>query len=385
MSNIYLDNKIKSSCNGCGVCALICPQNCIKMIEDSEGFLYPEIDENKCIKCNKCRRLCSNNPISNEFSIQAYATKNKNNEQRKQSTSGGMFKILAEYVIERQGVVFGVEIMDDLKVVHDYAESMQECKKFSASKYVRSELNNSYRKVKEFLNQDRYVLFTGTPCQNEGLRKFLGKDSNKLILCEIICHANPSPKVFNMYIRNIENKTGKSVKMIYFRSKNAEMNNSSYIELKDGTKIADKLYNKAFSSKQLINRPSCYNCKFVDENRKADFTIGDFWGIENIFPDFNDNKGISLLTVNTSKAEKIFEEIKDKMDYKKVEIKKAFEKNHNSNVPINPHREIFFEKIAAGKINENNIIRYMKKYTRTALYKKVLNRVKNHNVLLKKE
>lgn len=377
MNSTYFDNKDKKTCNGCGVCALVCPKNCIKMVEDAEGFLYPEIDENKCIKCNKCRRVCSNYPKDNEFSIKAYAAKNKNDEQRNKSTSGGMFKILAQYVIEKNGVVFGVKFSDDLKVIHDFADNLEDCKAFSSSKYVRSDLNNSYEKVKEFLEDGRYVLFSGTPCQIQGLRNFIGKHNDKLILCEIICHANPSPKVFKMYIKNIEKNTGKQVKTMYFRSKNPEMKNSSYIEMKDGTKIADSLYNYAFSSKQLINRPSCYNCKFVDENRKADFTIGDFWGIESAFPAFNDGKGISLFTVNTSKAENIFNELESMLEYKGVEVKKAFEKNHHSNVKYNPNRDKFFEKLVSEEINEENIIKYMKKYTNKTLYGKVLSKVKS--------
>lgn len=371
MLKTYLDTYKKEDCNGCGACALICPKKAIEMKEDEEGFLYPKIDEEKCIKCNKCRSVCSNYPKENNYEIKAYAAKNKSELERKNSTSGGMFKILAKYVISKKGVVFGVKLNENLVAVHDYGETMEKCKEFSFSKYVRSDLNNSYEKVKKFLSEDRYVLFSGTPCQVQGLRNFLGKDIKNLILCEIICHANPSPKVLKMYIKNHENISKKSVKNIYFRSKNEEMDNMAYIEFEDGSKKKIQEYITAFSGKQLINRPSCYKCKFVDENRKADFTIGDLWGIEKILPEFNDNKGISIFTINSKKAEKVFTEVKDNLQYKEVNLKEAFEYNHHSNTPKSKNRDKFFLSLSNEIINENNIIDYLKKYTKKSLYNKV--------------
>ena len=374
--NSYFDTHKKEDCNGCGTCSLLCPVNAIEMIEDEEGFLYPQIDEEKCIKCNKCRKICSNYPRKNAYQIKAYATKNKDEEKRKNSTSGGMFKILAEHVINKNGIVFGVRLNKNLVAIHDYAETIEECKKFSFSKYVRSDLNGAYEKVKKFLNQDRYVLFTGTPCQVQGLRNFLGKDSEKLILCEIICHANPSPKVLKMYIKNHENISKQKIKQIYFRSKDKEMNNGAYIEFEDGTKKEIQEYITAFSGNQLINRPSCYNCQFVDENRKADFTIGDLWGIEKILPNFKDGKGISLLTVNTEKAEKIFNLIKLNMDFENIDLNLAFKYNHHSNSSPNNKRKKFFINLANGKINDNTIIEKLKKYTKKSMLKKITGKIK---------
>ena len=179
-----------------------------------------------------------------------------------------------------------------------------------------------------------------------------------------------------MYIKNTEKNYGKRAKSIFFRSKNTEMNNGPYIEFEDGSKVSAKLYIKAFTGEKLISRPSCSNCQFADKNRKADFTIGDFWGIEKVFPDFDDKRGISLLTVNTDKANKIFESVKDKMYYKETNIDLAFRDNHHSNIPPSKYRKVFFEGVSSGKINEDNIVKYMKKYTKRPLYKRVLGKCK---------
>lgn len=375
MKGIYFDSNLKENCNGCGTCELVCPVGAIKMIEDNEGFLYPEIDEKKCIKCNKCKNMCSNNPGYNEYNIQVYATKNKNISDRLKSTSGGMFYILAQYVIERNGVVFGVRYGKNLKVMHDYSENLDGCRSFSVSKYVRSDLKNSYLKVKEFLKNDRYVLFTGTPCQVYGLKKYLNKNYEKLILCEIICHANPSPKLFDMYIKNIEKENNKKVKNMYFRSKEKDMKFGPYIEFEDGTKKINDSFNKAFLE-QLINRPSCNSCQFVTKNRKSDFTIGDFWGADKIFKEFYDNNGISLLTVNSPKAKKIFDEIKTKLEYIETDLDTAFKYNHYKNLKVNKKRKLLFDKIAKKEIDETNIIAYMNKYTKKTFYKRVVTKIK---------
>jgi len=368
MNETYLDTKIKKTCNGCGVCALVCPKKCIKMIEDEEGFLYPEIDKMECINCGKCRKMCSNFPQKNEYQAKVYAAKNIDENQRKNSTSGGMFKILVDYVIEQKGVIFGAEMDETFQVFHSFSDDIKECQKYSNSKYVRSNLKSTYSQVKEFLNQNRIVLFSGTPCQVYGLKIFVGKEYENLILCEIVCHANPSPKVLNMFIKNHEINAKKSVKEIYFRNKNKENGNGNYIEFDDGEKRDIKTYIRAFSEEHLINRPSCSECKFVSKNRKADFTIGDFWGIDKFFMDFDDKKGISLLMINTDKADRIFSKISKKIECREVDIEKAFMYNHNCNVPQSKHREKFFEGISNGFINENNIIKIMEKYTKKTIF-----------------
>ena len=203
----YFDNYDKKYCNGCGTCALRCPKKAIIMKKDKEGFVYPEIDKDKCINCGLCEKICSINideKIKNNIeNTDTYLAYTKNNDDKKRSSSGGMFFPLVRYVIEnKKGVVFGVEMTNEIKAQHSYAETIEEAKKFQGSKYVKSDLNNAFEKVEEFLKKDKYVLFTGTPCQCQGLRKYLRKEYDRLITCEIVCHAHPSQMILDMYLKN---------------------------------------------------------------------------------------------------------------------------------------------------------------------------------------
>lgn len=371
MNNVYLEKNNKKDCNGCGICTIGCPTNAIKMVEDKEGFFYPQIDEDKCIKCNKCKNICSNynNSDGNE---KVYMAINKNKDELEKSSSGGMYYIFAKYVIEKKGVVFGVEYGEKLKVRHNYYETLEECKKFQGSKYLRSDIGDSYQKAKEFLEQDRFVLFTGTPCQCNALKTFLKKDYEKLILCDIVCHANPSQKVFDKYIKELEEKNGKRIINVWFRSKeNGWRNQTPIIEFEDGEKKEEKTYFKAFVS-ELLGRPSCHDCEFATSKRITDFSIADFWGIDKVLPDVkNDDTGISLLTVNSEKGKKIFEEVNTNMEIIEVDKEVAFSHNHGYNVPPHKNRQKFFDNLDTMPVIEN-----MQKCLKVSFIKKVFRKLK---------
>lgn len=371
MNNIYLEKNNKKDCNGCGICTLGCPTNAIKMIEDKEGFFYPQIDEEKCIKCNKCKKTCSNYNDS-KGNEKVYMAINKNKDELRKSSSGGMYYILAKYVIEKKGVVFGVEYGENLKVQHNYYETLKECQKFQGSKYLRSDIGNSYEKVKEFLNKDRYVLFTGTPCQCNALRTYLKKDYEKLILCDIVCHANPSQKVFDKYVKEIEEKNGKKVIKIWFRSKeNGWKNQTPIIEFENREKIEENTYFQAFVS-ELLGRPSCHDCKFATSKRVTDFSIADFWGIEKVLPNVkNDDTGISVLTVNSEKGNKIFQEVNLNMEIIEVDKEVTFSYNHGHNVPPHKNRQKFFDNLDTMPVIEN-----MQKCLKVSFTKKALRKLK---------
>lgn len=376
--NNYFKTYDKKDCNGCGMCALICPKGAITMTEDSEGFLYPVINKEKCVHCNLCVKRCPNNPLENKTDNQkTYIAYCKDKEVKKRSSSGGMFFPIAKYVIEQKGVVFGVTYDASLVAYHEYVTELNDLKRFQGSKYVRSDLKNSYKEVQNFLKKDKYVLFTGTPCQCQGLRAFLKKDYDKLITCEIICHANPSPKVFNLYKKNLEIKKNKRVKNIAFRSKETGWHNQTpIIEYEDHCKEKENSYFNAFVN-EMINRPSCYDCRFCGPKRYSDFSIGDLWGIDKIDSTIEDNDtGISLLNVNTEKGFKILDKIKAELYLKEVDTNLAFSYNHHQNVPIHKNRDKFFKEISNGTINETNIISKMNQYTNSSLTKRVVRKSK---------
>lgn len=371
MKNLYLENGDKYKCNGCGICTLVCPKKCIHMEQDKEGFFYPAIDENLCIKCGRCKNICSNCKKNNNYKQKAFIAINKNEKEREKSASGGMFIILARYVIEKNGIVFGAEYDSELNVRHGEADTLKKCKNFMGSKYVRSDMTGIYNKVENYLKQDKYVLFTGTPCQCNALKIYLNKEYDKLILCDIICHGNPSPKVFKKYKEELEKNKKIKVKDIKFRSKENGWNNSTpIIEYDNGEKVEDPIFYQAFIS-ELISRPSCYRCPFVSKDRISDFTIGDMWGIEKISPNMNDNKGVSLFLVNSDKAIEILSEIEKNIKLEEVDIKLAFSYNHNKNVRPNLKRDKFFGKVD----NSKSIIRLMKKYSKGPLPIRLRNKI----------
>ena len=375
--NNYFKTYDKKDCNGCGMCALICPKGAITMMEDSEGFFYPVIDKKKCIHCNLCEKRCPNNPSKPNTNQKTYISYCKDDNVKANSASGGMFYPIAKYVIKKKGIVFGVCYDDNLVAHHEYVTNLEDLKKFQGSKYVRSDLRDSYVKVEEFLKQGKYVLFTGTPCQCQGLRVFVKKEYDKLITCEIICHANPSPKVLELYKKNLEVIHKQQVMNIIFRSKsNGWKNSTPIIELKDGSKYEENSYYKAFIA-ELINRPSCSKCRFCGPKRYSDFSIGDLWGIDKIDSSIkDDDTGISLLNVNTEKGFEIFEKIKDELFIKETNMEEVFSYNHHCNVQPHKHRDDFFKGISDGTINESNIIKYMNKYVKPPLYKKAINKCK---------
>lgn len=354
--------KEKKSCTGCHACSSICPQESISMEKDAEGFWYPFVDPGRCRDCCLCEAACPvKNRITAIYQPRAYACMNKEDNIRLESSSGGIFTLIAENVINDGGVVFGVRFDDDFSVIHDYTETVEGFKEFRGSKYVQSKIDDSFKKAKDFLKQGRKVLFSGTPCQIAGLKSFLGKDFEKLFTVDLICHGVPSPKVWAEYIKYREKTAGSKTKKISFRRKDESwklyslsfifVNNKEYIQFhkKDP-------YMRAFL-KDISLRPSCYDCRFKSVSRESDITLGDFWGIQRILPEMDDDKGTSLIFVNSNKGKKIFEKIKDKMEYKQVDIEQAI--RHNSaavkSVKYNPKRKDFFKKL--GKTSFDRLVK----------------------------
>lgn len=268
----------KQNCCGCSACKSICPKHCITMQEDEEGFLYPQIDLDICIDCKLCEKVCPVQNILQGKGIESiYTICSKDRENLIESASGGSFIPLAEYVIDKGGVVFGAAYDNNMLLKHQYAESKHEIKKFRGSKYIQSDIDDSFNKVKLFLKKGRIVLFSGTPCQVQGLYNFLRNTNiDNLITLDFVCHGVPSPKVFKKYIKYIENKYKAKVKDYKFRTKKFGYTgcsyNYSYSFLSNGKRIwADnedkyaQFMTKSFFA-EMTSRPSCSKCAFKSKN-----------------------------------------------------------------------------------------------------------------------
>ena len=321
----------KSMCCGCHACMNICPKHAISMYEDEKGFKYPKINQDKCINCGMCKKVC---PILNnkevEKHIDAYACYNKNYEERINSSSGGIFILLAKEIIKRKGIVFGATFDKDFNVIHSSIENEKELNKFMGSKYTQSTIGKIYKQVKEYLENNRYVLFTGTPCQIEGLKSYLRKDFAKLYTQDIVCHGVPSPKVWHKYLDYLTQLEKEKIRNIQFRNKDHGWSLYRTKVLFD-TKTYSKshredLFMKAFLS-NICLRDSCYNCSFKKKYRISDITLADYWGVKNIHPKLYDNKGTSLVIINSDKGKELFNYIKDNLVYVETDLDSALKYN----------------------------------------------------------
>lgn len=345
---------LKKQCTGCRACEKLCPQNAIEMREDERGFLYPHIDYEKCIKCGICKSRCPINHVEKKHNIEAYAAFNKDEKIRKQSSSGGVFTLFAEHVIDKKGVVFGVAFDNDFKVEHIKIEKKEDLAKLRGSKYLQSNTKNTYIEAKKVLEQGRLVYYSGTPCQIEGLYAYLGKDYENLITQDVICHGVPSPKIWESYLKYKNRK----IEKINFRSKedctwqNFEIS-FEYNDYKENMHHDEDVYMKLFL-KDIILRESCYNCSFKKENRIADITLADFWGIDNVASHLNDQKGTSLLIVHSNKAEALKNAVLNKMIIEKVDFYEAIKHNPSMIKSVVKHEksEEIFDMLKNGKIFE---------------------------------
>lgn len=332
----------KNTCCGCTACMNVCPKHAIIMEKDEEGFLYPVINQEKCVECGLCKKVCA---FQNGYNIEnrlketeVYATKNKSDEVRMHSASGGMFYTMAKHVINKNGIVYGVVFNDEFHAIHTRTDNMDGVKKMMGSKYSQSELGEIYSNVKQDLKNGKLVLFTGTPCQVAGLNKFLQNvDKSNLILVDLVCHGTPSPQLFHEYIKFLEQTKKKKVIGYYHRIKKIGWNQTEGTVYEDGKLDYKSRLSQTWKCifySDLALRPTCYNCQFTNINRPGDITIGDFWGIENYNKDFADNKGISIAIVNTIKGQKIFNEINMDIYMDKRQIEEAINKNPQLDKPI---------------------------------------------------
>lgn len=376
-----IEIRKKKDCCGCTACKNICPQKCIKMKEDEEGFLYPMVDAESCINCGLCERVC---PILHPYKPQKplciYAAKAKDEDIRMTSSSGGMFFVLAKKVIAEDGVVFGARFNDKWEVYHDYAETIFELQSFKQSKYVQSSIGNTYKSTEQFLKEGRKVLYTGTPCQIAGLKHYLRKEYTNLLTVDVICHGVPSPMIWRNYLEEVKMNACKSqssvsyplypvipdqfakkegqptIDYISFRDKRTGWKKFSFAltlakSTEDGMNNSimlssvhlDNSYMDGFL-KNFYIRPSCYHCPSRIGKSHSDFTLADFWKLGKYFQD--DDKGTSLLLINTKKGFDYFP--LDEVDYQETNYFTLLDANpsfYNSH-PMPYKRNTFWKKYA---------------------------------------
>lgn len=300
-------------CTGCGACAAVCPKDAITMQRDREGFAYPLIDEDLCVRCGRCESVCPILcPMEKKPMPAVYAVWNRDETIRKDSTSGGAFTAIADYVLEGGGVVFGAAFDAHQHLRHAACFRKEDLWRMRGAKYVQSDLGDTFREVRENL-KSRQVLFTGTPCQVDGLYRFLGERPENLVTCDLVCHGVPSPGVWEDMARLIERRKGKELQAVRFRNKVTGWKDSHFTTVyDDGTVDTAPLYRTEYGrafGRALFLRPSCYHCAYTSMTRPGDFTLGDFWGLRADELPEQQEKGISLLLVNTSHGSHIFDQL----------------------------------------------------------------------------
>ena len=322
-SKAFLDNALKTekqlvaskNCIGCGACYGVCKFDAISMVKNKEGFLEGFIDKNKCKNCGLCEKVCPALSVPNKNqSLGVYAFKAKD-ELRKNSTSGGAFVALAEKVIESGGAVYGATLVNNCTVKHIRVDKVEELIKIQGTKYLQSSVKDCYDQIADDLRSGKKVLFSGTPCQVDGVKRFVNLKkltTDNLYLVDIICHGVPSETFFRAYLNWLTKEYGCEVDEFKFRSKKISWRGSScYARLKNGKELFNDAKLCAFMNvyySDNITRESCYDCKYTSKERVSDLTISDYWGIENLDKSFEDSLGVSMIIVNTEKGSLLFSE-----------------------------------------------------------------------------
>ncbi len=318
-----LSNTNTKECSNCGACYNVCPVNAVSLRIDDYGFEYPEIDSEKCIGCQKCVAACKNTQTMElRTPIEAYAATNRNTDVLMSSSSGGVFSALAEYVLSQSGVVCGCIYDENLLPVHVCTQKHDDVVLMRKSKYVQSNIGSVYRDILNILKSGQLVLFTGTPCQVAGLYAVVGKKYTNLITVDLICHGVPSRELFKKFLQYLEDKYKTRIVQFDFRSKKYKWQRYTAEFKDDKGRIrnigkVNEFYPSAFTGGNIL-RPNCFNCRFACSERVGDITIGDFWGHEALDLKCDKTNGISVLIINTPKAQVLTEVLSKQLILEKV-------------------------------------------------------------------
>ena len=330
-------DTVGKKCCGCTACSSICPQGSITMTANEEGFLYPSINYDSCVKCGRCETVC---PVLNRRSAEdifykkaprTYAAVTLDRGSLESSSSGGVFSVLAEETLNAGGFVFGAAFSHDYRTVkHICVDRMEGLTAVKGSKYLQSDLGNCFSLCKQYLTDGKDVLFSGVPCQIAGLKKYIGNDYEKLTCVEVICHGTPSASVWQKYLDYVEKKQGKT-KNVSFRDKTVNWDSFGMrIESENGETLSEIHQANTYMGVFLRNfalRESCYECPAKGDNTCADITLGDFWGLQSAYPDYYDEKGVSVVVVHTEKAQQAMNKIADRLTIHETDPVKSLDDN----------------------------------------------------------
>ena len=344
------------NCCGCSACLHICPENCITMKEDIEGFLYPMINEGKCIHCHKCERVC---PIQHtdkkNTKTETYVGYSRNEIVRKQSSSGGIFSVIAEWILQQEGVVFGAAFDENFEVRHIAVERIEDLEQLRGSKYVESRLDDVFPTVEQYLDQKRKVLFSGTACQIAGLKNYLNKEYEHLYTVDVLCHGVPAPRIWRIYIEEKKKEYQETIERVEFRNKeNGWKKYKMNVIFSDSKQYCVPYYEDKYMGMFLGNldlRSSCYACRFKDFPRMSDMTVGDSWGIERYMPELDDDKGCSVILVHSPKGEVMLESIGEQLIVREAMLDKVLPVRGDSrkSVEMHPNRNKYLEGLKNGE------------------------------------
>lgn len=336
----------KKDCCGCCACMNICAHHAISMQEDQYGFLYPHIDSEACVNCGLCKMVCNyQNHDVEHIPLQTFAAKGKDSQLTRKSTSGGIFASIAKEFLEAGGYVCGASFDNEWNVKHVIISKTDDLDKLQGSKYLQSCIGDSYAEVKKLLIKGEKVLFSGTPCQVDGLYGFLRKSYDNLTTIDIVCHGVPNSRMFHDYLKHLEKKNNGTISSFVFRDK--ELGWGCHGKVIFDTPSGKKVKKQWESSTSYIYyfrggwiyRENCYHCKYACEQRPADITLGDFWGIEKAHPEYlgkggwNEEDGLSLVVANTDKGHDWIKKSQRVVEYRSSTFDKASARNGNLKHP----------------------------------------------------
>lgn len=375
-----IEIKEKHNCCGCEACSQTCPKHCIRMREDEEGFCYPEVIKVNCVECQLCEMVC---PMRanvtqqvQEVELKSYIAFSEDESIRLASSSGGLFSVCAKKILRENGVVFGAAFDEDFMVHHIVIDCEEQLKLLQGSKYLQSRIENTYNDAENYLKEGKKVLFSGTPCQIAGLKRFLRKDWANLITIDILCHGVPSPKVWYRYLKEQEEMYGGTVQQTFFRHKNYGWKKYALLLKFSNNKAYENILSKdrfmQFFLSNICLRPACYFCQFKEIPHPSDITLGDCWGVEQHSPEMDDDKGTSVVIVNSPIGKELFESISDGLITKEMPLDIVLPVDAESRNSVEAHcnRNKFFAQLNGGERTS-----ILLKLIKPGFFRKVMNKL----------